>query len=350
VVAVAASTAALAAPTAAFGHPGDVTVASRNLYLGADVKPMLTAIAQGSATAPSLVASTFTTMQRNDFPARAQAIAGEVAATRPDVVGVQELARWYTGPFGDPATATDVAVDYLPTLLGALAARGLHYAVAAGPTQEYEIEAPATFGADPAAWRDVRLVLANVILVRTDRKGLTAGNPQSGEYSTQVKLGGEVVHRNWESADVHDGAKAIRFFNTHLEAFVSGEPTRVAEAKELASGPLRGSSLPVVLGCDCNSVPGTASGGAYAVLTDAAQGALGDAWTLTRPGEPGATCCQPQNLHNVAAFTQRADLVLTSGRVRAVAADLVGESVADRIAPGLWPSDHAGILATVRRR
>jgi hypothetical protein len=88
-------TAALAAflvlalwPAAAAGHGRQVTVMTRNLFVGTDLTPIFTA-----QTLPQLVGATttaFLEVQATRFPERAQAIADEIAATQPDVVGLQE--------------------------------------------------------------------------------------------------------------------------------------------------------------------------------------------------------------------------------------------------------------------
>jgi hypothetical protein len=47
-------------------------------------------------------------------------------------------------------------------------------------------------------------------------------------------------------------------------------------------------------------------------------------------------------------LTKRIELVLTKGGFNPVAVDVVGEESADRPASGLWPSDHAGVVATLQ--
>jgi hypothetical protein len=39
---------------------------------------------------------------------------------------------------------------------------------------------------------------------------------------------------------------------------------------------------------------------------------------------------------------------MTKGGFETVRADVVGEEAADRTAGGLWPSDHAGLVTTLR--
>jgi hypothetical protein len=47
-------------------------------------------------------------------------------------------------------------------------------------------------------------------------------------------------------------------------------------------------------------------------------------------------------------LTKRIELVLTKGGFNPVAVDVVSEESADRTASGLWPSDHAGVVATLQ--
>ncbi len=74
-------------------------------------------------------------------------------------------------------------------------------------------------------------------------------------------------------------------------------------------------------------------------------GGFVDVWT----GSGGLTCCHAVDLHYPGStLTKRMDLVLTKGGFNPVAVDVVGEESADRTASGLWPSDHAGVVATLQ--
>jgi hypothetical protein len=76
-----------------------------------------------------------------------------------------------------------------------------------------------------------------------------------------------------------------------------------------------------------------------------------DAWRQLNPSDPGFTCCQDANLLNPnSALSFRPDLVLTRGAVSVEDIKLVGDKPSDRTPsdPHLWPSDHAGLLATLR--
>jgi hypothetical protein len=65
-------------------------------------------------------------------------------------------------------------------------------------------------------------------------------------------------------------------------------------------------------------------------------------------GAPGLTCCFAADLRSTAQpLASRVDLVLYGNGVRATRAEIVGESLRDRVG-GLWPSDHAGMVARLR--
>src|SRR3954451_13377305 len=98
---------------------------TRNLFLGADLSPAYRALAgpDGPARLPAVVAAIFNPspplgmVQRTGFATRAGALAGEIAATEPDVIGLQEAAVWSVD--GEPA------VDCLAPLEAEPAATGL---------------------------------------------------------------------------------------------------------------------------------------------------------------------------------------------------------------------------------
>ncbi len=100
----------------------------------------------------------------------------------------------------------------------------------------------------------------------------------------------------------------------------------------------------MVLTGDLNSTTSTA---AYAELTGAG---FTDTWLAANPGDPGLTCCQvpPDSIVNsTSQLYDRIDYVLARGGLDVFGEHLVGADPADRTASGLWPSDHAGIVATL---
>jgi exonuclease III len=75
-----------------------------------------------------------------------------------------------------------------------------------------------------------------------------------------------------------------------------------------------------------------------------------DAWELRNdPAAPGFTCCQANDLRNVTSqLDSRIDLIWLLGQLPAVTPDVhvIGADQADKTSTGLWPSDHAGVVAT----
>ena len=61
--------------------------------------------------------------------------------------------------------------------------------------------------------------------------------------------------------------------------------------------------------------------------------------------------CQAENLLNVnSTLSSRIDLIQFRGPFRIENVQVVGTSPADRTRLGLWPSDHAGVVATLMLR
>jgi endonuclease/exonuclease/phosphatase family metal-dependent hydrolase len=312
---------------------------TRNLYLGTDLNPIFQATSLPALYAA--VGAAWAQVQANDYPARAQALADEIAASRPDLVGLQEamLFRTDVPPDGPATPAETVAYDFVDLLVDALADRGLVY----DPVSIYtgtDAELPA--GLPPT--KDVRLTDRVVVLARADEKtaDLKLSNPQSGRYGAALTVttvaGPLTLPRGWASVDVKIRGKSFRFVTTHLEAFTP--LVRNPQAAEILSGPAD-TDLPVVLVGDMNSGPG-GDLTAYGILTGPT-GGFADAWS-----SGPLTCCHKNDLHNPdPTLTKRIDLILTRGGFETVSADIVGEAAADRTASGLWPSDHAGVVATL---
>jgi endonuclease/exonuclease/phosphatase family metal-dependent hydrolase len=186
----------------------------------------------------------------------------------------------------------------------------------------------------------------DVILVNDDSPGLDTFRPQNGRYEAQQVLttpGGPLsFNRGWASIDGTLDGKAFRFVTTHLE--IEQSPVvQEAEAKEFLAGPARTGGTVIAAG-DFNSAADGSTTATYANLTKAW---FRDAWD-TNPGDAGYSCCQLDTLANPSStFTSRIDLVLTHGASSAANAKLVGDSPF-QATPPLWPSDHAGVVATIR--
>ena len=86
---------------------------TRNVYLGADLIPL--AAAPDQAAFEQAAAQRFQTVQNNDFPTRAKALADEIKKAKPDLIGVQEATIWRRGADGvkdgSATPATQVVYD-----------------------------------------------------------------------------------------------------------------------------------------------------------------------------------------------------------------------------------------------
>lgn len=334
-----ASSDAISASAIDTGNAGGnklTTVVSRNLYLGAELGPIIAATTQQEFLAATTAA--WAMVQRNDFSVRVQGIADEIAAARPEVVGLQEAFTWRFRTAAQTPAEADVVFDYVDLLLRALADRDVHYRAAATVTL-FDFEAPIV---TPAGLAFVRATDHGVILARED---VTAVNPEANVFSTllPVNVFGAPqpisIPRGWVSVDVKDQGEWYRFVSVHLESFHPG--VRVAQAQELATAL---ASVPgrLILVGDLNSLPGT-EGAAVLVASG-----LIDLWPAVHPGEPGFTSPYPEDL-TIAEIEldERIDYVMFRGEIVPLAAEVVGTELADRVG-GLWPSDHAGAVATLR--
>jgi Endonuclease/Exonuclease/phosphatase family len=346
-----------------------VRTMTRNLYLGANLLPAI-----GAKSLPEFVAANGQILREvteNNFPVRAQGLAGEILEQQPDLVGLQEVALWRTAPpdltpvlTGEP-TATTVRYDFLKELLAELnrgkgkGGKGKPQYEVVVVQNEFDLEAPADEnkvagdGPNPAiadAEINGRLTMRDVILARRGA-GVQTWNEQGANFKVLLPapiLGKTVlIKRGWTATDAKvRGSHPFRFVNTHLEAF---EPTvRAAQAGELvAPGGPTTSDLPVVLVGDLNSDDDTVSGAdrlAYEVLLAAGM--------VERTTNDPLSCCIDSSLLAVgkggseADFDHQVDHIMT----RDPEVVTLQSSAVTGIQPvnGFWDSDHAGITSALR--
>ena len=340
-VAAVALVAVLAVAAASAGEaktPISVRVLTRNLYLGANLDAIVQA--KSAQEAFAAVERGWGDVQANNFPVRARAIAREIAATKPDFVGMQEVSLYRTQAPADftVTPATTVALDYVRELRKAFAARKLHYRFL-GINSATDAELPA---GDPPAM-DIRLTIRDALLVRIDPK-IKIRSVRKGLYTTTTPLFGGFVtaKRGWVYADASIAGRRFRVVTTHLESF--NNTSQVAQGQELAAGPAS-TPLPTILLGDLNS---RADGTGTPTQANLLAAGFQDAWPQAHPGEIGLTCCHSDDLRELGGpFYSRIDYVLVRNGFRATAAGIVGEKPQDRLA-GLWPSDHAGVWARLR--
>ena len=323
-------------------NPHLISAMTRNVYIGFDADAAIAALATGDpAIFGPVLQDAVATLGNTDFAARAKAFAGEIALTRPHVVGLQEVYQIHAdlSALGIPAV---IDLDYLAILQAALAARHLPYVVAAK-----------VIDSDITPLDGIELVDRDVLLVDASR----------------VQVGPDVIAKTFENnigviapgvdkkagfilAPVTVGGLSVTIVTTHLESDLGPEShpvvsqLRAAQATEIATA--LGSTPNVVLMGDLNDTPGALM---YQVFTGAG---LTDTWLALRPRDPGFTdsCFPPDLVARFADCQKRIDFIFERG-LEFRRAGLLGTEIRVGILPfervrgpaGLiWPSDHAGLV------
>jgi len=347
------------------GH--DAKVMTRNLYLGADLSPAI-----GATSLHAFVEATGGVLRQvtaTNFPVRAVGLATEILGAKPDLVGLQEVALWRTGPaslapmLGGPKTAATVRYDYLQLLLDQLNAGGKKNYQAVAIEEEFDLEAPANEngidgdGPEPIinAELNARLTMRDVILARVD-SGVHVSHAEGGHFQNLLVLpvlGAPLtVTRGWTKVDARvRGTGTFRFVSTHLEAFdpASLVPSiRALQAGELVGegGPMH-VDMPAILVGDLNSDDDTVAPGdqqAYRVLLDAGL-------VERSTGDPLSCCIESSydlKSGSVSEFDHQVDHVMTNSpdTVRLVESFVTGRTMNN----GWWDSDHAGVFSQLRLR
>ena len=316
-----------------------IRLVTQNMYVGSSNAAL--AAAQTPQQVLTAVATIYNNILASNPAERAAAMAREMARHRPDLIALQEAAMLRTGN-GGPATT--VRSDLLQSLLDELAALGHRYrAVAIIPG--LDAQAPSALGFD------VRITNQDAILVRDDPSdAFQVSNLQIQQFGIRLTvptfLGPFTDPRGWAAIDVKLRGQRFRFVTTHLDSSVPA--IRLAQARELLLT-AADTSLPVIMAGDFNIPADTSldpSFPAYQAMIDAG---FTDAWQSKWVPGPGFTCCQAENLRNATSLlSHRIDLVMFRGGSGVADISLIGDQQADRTASGLWPSDHAGIAATLR--
>lgn len=339
-----AAGAAPAAPAAT------LKVMSYNVYYGAELEILFGATTQQELF--QLVDVVWNEVQETDLPARAAAVADQIAASDPHVVGLQETPLWRSQFPGDGSfsKATTVRFDFLELLLDALESRGRHYVVAATETN-LDAEVPRLDLSSPSFIEDIRLTDRDVILVRADLPSnvFSFSNGQGKDFANNLVFrsgifAGVVVPRGWTSVDVSIAGRTVRVINTHLERFSPFH--QELQGQEILDEPAD-TTLPTVVLGDLNSAATGGVPGQSDTLTYDAFIADGfvDAWDVKHDSD-GFTCCQTGDLDDQSALSERIDFVLARG-LEVSATIRIGEEEGDRTASGLWPSDHCGVRAVL---
>ena len=316
-----------------------LTVMTYNVYVGGSTDRLLAV--DNLLQVPQEVANMYDHVIASDFPGRATAIAKSIKTYQPHVIGLQEISLIRRQSPGDRIAggtlpAEEVVIDFLKVLMGALQAEGLNYQVAA-QVENLDVEMPmfTDTGID-----DVRLTDYDVILSRSD---VAVSRPVRANYATAlaIEMLGLEVKRGYVAVDATVSGTTYRVVNTHLEAEAIGEESRGAQMQELVDS-LSDETLPIILLGDFNTP--APDGTAYQVLLSAG---YVDLWQMDSQGT-GNTCCQvPDILNEVSDLSVRIDQIFVRNfeTPTQILTHTIGDTSSDRLSSGLWPSDHAGVVA-----
>jgi hypothetical protein len=341
------------------GRP--IRVMTRNIYVGTDVDTVM-GFLMTNPTLPEvmeMVELAYNMLLYTDFPTRAKALAEEIVCTRPDLIGLQEVyeVRKQTpgdGIQGDP-DLMEMQFDYLEILLKELKKRGRTYEVAK-VIQNVDVEMPMFDEDSPTTLTDVRITDYDVILYRPGVKILESSAKNYEEY---MKIPGGYngiieILRGYVSVRAKINGKKYRFVNTHLEPFETG--ILLAQAKELIAS-VTGETLPTILVGDFNTEAPTDP--TYQYIVD--EGFV-DVWTRNllwwnilglTSGFKADLLFGPWLDDPNDPLEKRIDLIFARSNIwfntwqiiGPVFAIVVGDNPEDMTPTGLWPSDHAGVVA-----
>jgi hypothetical protein len=378
-------------PGVASADDDKIKVLTQNLYVGSNLFQIL----DDTDPVPVVAAQIFSDVQMTDFFSRVEFIADLIAKKRPHLVGLQEVSLLRTecpsnilGPTGDPTpNAMDVFADYREILLDALVARGLDYEVIAS-IENVDVELPALNipGLLPdcgAQFFDVRLTDFDITLKRGDVAATTVMEKRfEVNFPVPTPAGSVTFYRGFTVVDADIRGRKVRFANTHLEVdgnafanffqFVQAyELTQTLNALALSPWGDR----PLIVAGDFNSSPDKfyadcflpdpvtgvfVENGCLSAYGLMAANGFADTWDLRDDDEwkPGFTCCQAPLLDNrKSELDRRIDHVwyrgpLTTGggleRLDEVKVKVTGAKKKDKTVNGIWPSDHAGVLAFLK--
>ncbi len=335
-------------------EPAPFTVMTQNMDAGTD----LTYVVYGLYTnnLPGGVGLTYEEILSSAIALRADSVAAQVAARKPNLLALQEVTLWRTGD--TTATATNVVADQLQLLLNSLAARKIPYDIVAINTVN-DIALPMYLPplTLPGAFR---MTDRDVLLVRSDLRppAFNISDVHANLFTSVYNIGPLQVPSGWISAMVHLGNRHFRLVTTHLQSSVPGDLSALGvqqdQARQLVYE-VRNSTVPVVIAGDFNSDIVLGTGGPGPDNTGTASWIVSqgyaDTWPIAGTG-PGYTWpvyaedqFSPLPFYGPASAFERIDLIFSQGlNVTAVERILSPSTDAS-----VWPfygSDHAAVMAT----
>ena len=344
---------------------------TRNVFLGADLRPVL---GRRASRGDRRRGRDLERGRAHGFAERAAPLAREIKRSKADLVGLQEVALWRKqtpsdggappiSPHADRHTATEVELDFLAVLRRQMKRAGAKYRVVV-VQNEFDAELPVDEdGSDATGTGPLAALGADFDVKAHDARrdpgpegeqGQARQDPQGPLHDPvraqrrrprdprRSRLGlGRGQHRGTRQ----EGRRTsrFRFVDTHLEAF--GDPAiREAQAKELTKGPLKIGGQIILVG-DLNS--GIARhnepeqpGDDLAFLALAGFG-MHDNGAVQ-------SCCY-DSLFDPARSSTTRSTTSSASRAEDVKASVTGNDPS-RGPRRPWPSDHGGVVSTLRLR
>jgi hypothetical protein len=355
----------------------ELTVMTRNLYLGADVDLALGLLPELAAAAQAM----WTQVAATDFSRRVTALAADILERKPMVLGLQEATIWQClNPAGEAVTI----FDFTAQLLDELTRSGTQYviaerngALAVSPGYAIPPLPGGTVVRDPATFQSILgtdeaacgLQIADVLAVRSDvASAVTAVGIQT--FDASVAIGGLLaINRGYAWADLALPGGAVRVATTHLESLWSAdaEPAAAAQARQLVAE-LSAVDSPVVVMGDFNAdprdprAPGEPNPAGQPEVTPFCEDrTCNPYWIMIEAGfsDAGPDPTDPMNwtwgadgllagpsldrldaaraAGNPFGFTDRFDYVFLRGDLRVIDAAMIGNQWPD--SPSVWDCD-----------
>ena len=379
-------------------EPYRITVMSRNIYLGADVGVALELI----PNFPKAAQFMWDQVKKTDFATRAPKLARESAQDRPEIIGVQEATIWYCKK--DLLSDKVEVFNFLDQFISATKASGVGYSLATAngvkafnpgysiaaipyvtKVRDPEVFNP-IFGQDTAS---CGFTIGDALLVRDDVKDriIQVGNTEyDATYSIVPTL--MTIYRGYTWADFKVQDSVVRLITTHLESIWDENkvPNSALQAQQLVAD-LKDAKMPIVIMGDFNAdyrdprpqgepnpgeqpvasetcpTPGGAKCNAYSTMIEAGfENASPDAknpryftWGASAllNGPDKKRVLDAKKFGNQYGFTDRLDYIFTKNVYATVSSKIIGNVWPD--GSGVWdcgkdkcfPSDHAGVVATI---
>jgi endonuclease/exonuclease/phosphatase family metal-dependent hydrolase len=324
-----------------------LTVFTQNLYLGGDTGPLFTLDLNDL---PGVIAATqvfWADVKASGIPDRMAAIAEEIGARRPHLVGLQEAVQFAVLDMAAGGAVIDAA-DLLAELQQQITARGLPYQLAA-------VQTNTTIGLPLSPTTVLQAVERVAVLRRTD---VPVSSVSQGTYAAYVPLGPFAVKRGWIRLDTSLDGVPYHFVTTHLET-QRIPAVQALQAEELIDGVTSGLDGVTIVAGDLNSDAANPGSPSWTPTYDAMRAAgFVDAWSQSGNGHhrPGHTCCHDDLSDPLDLLDQRIDFVMVrdarapagAPAPGAFAVEIFGDDQTERTEGGRWPADHAGILAALR--